>query len=67
MGGNVSEWIDLRSAVNGATTAGTRGGNWFFSRVAANVKKTPAKPWDRSFRANTIGLRCAVDAELVQP
>ena len=26
----------------------------------------PAKAWDRSFRANTIGFRCALDATQVR-
>ncbi len=66
MGGNVSEWVDLPADVAGAT-AGTRGGSWYFSRVLADVRRTPAKAWDRSFRANTIGFRCAVDATQVEP
>ena len=66
MGGNVSEWVELPEAIDGST-AGTRGGSWFFSRRAADVRDTPAKAWDRSFRANTIGFRCAVDAAQVRP
>lgn len=66
MGGNVSEWVDLPEAVDGSP-AGTRGGSWFFSRRAADIRDTPAKAWDRAFRANTIGFRCAVDAALVHP
>jgi tRNA A-37 threonylcarbamoyl transferase component Bud32 len=66
MGGNVAEWVDLPEPVDGSP-AGTRGGSWFFSRRAADVRNTPAKAFDRSFRANTIGLRCAVDASRVQP
>jgi hypothetical protein len=66
MGGNVAEWVDLPETVDGSP-AGTRGGSWFFSKRAADVRNTPAKAFDRSFRANTIGLRCAVDASRVQP
>jgi tRNA A-37 threonylcarbamoyl transferase component Bud32 len=66
MGGNVSEWIELPEAVEGST-AGTRGGSWFFTRRAADVRGTPAKAWEPSFRANTIGFRCAVDASQVRP
>ena len=66
MGGNVSEWVELPEASEGST-AGTRGGSWFFSRRAADVRDTPAKAWDRSFRANTIGFRCALDASQVRP
>jgi formylglycine-generating enzyme required for sulfatase activity len=66
MGGNVAEWVDLPEPVDGSP-AGTRGGSWFFSKRAADVRNTPAKAFDRSFRANTIGLRCAVDASRVQP
>jgi formylglycine-generating enzyme required for sulfatase activity len=66
MGGNVAEWVDLPEPVDGLP-AGTRGGSWFFTRRAADVRNTPAKAYDRSFRANTIGMRCAVDASRVQP
>ena len=66
MGGNVSEWVELADpAAN--SPAGTRGGSWYYSKAAADVKGTPAVAWNRSFRANTIGFRCAVDAAEVQP
>jgi hypothetical protein len=66
MGGNVSEWVELAAASGeGGSSAGTRGGNWYFTKRAADVRNTPGKPWDRSFREKTIGLRCAVSADLV--
>jgi hypothetical protein len=66
MGGNVSEWVELASpAPDGAREAGTRGGNWYFTKRAADVRNTPAKAWDRSFRERTIGFRCAIDADQV--
>lgn len=61
MGGNVSEWVDVVDGAGGPAAA-TRGGNWFYSRRAADVRNTPAKRYDRSLRTNTIGFRCAVDA-----
>jgi len=67
MGGNVSEWVELAADVEGAARAGTRGGNWYFTRKAADVRNTPGKAWDRKFRADTIGFRCAQDADLMQP
>jgi formylglycine-generating enzyme required for sulfatase activity/tRNA A-37 threonylcarbamoyl transferase component Bud32 len=67
MGGNVSEWVDLAAASGeGGSSAGTRGGNWYFTKRAADVRNTPGKTWDRSFRERTIGFRCAVDADQVQ-
>jgi tRNA A-37 threonylcarbamoyl transferase component Bud32 len=66
MGGNVSEWVDLAApSGEGGSTAGTRGGNWYFTKRAADVRNTPGKQWDRSFRETTIGFRCAVDADKV--
>ena len=65
MGGNVSEWVVVTS---GRTPhAATRGGNWFHSSAAADVRRVPAKVFDPSFRAPTIGFRCAVDGDAVQP
>ena len=67
MGGNVSEWVEVGAAPGVAAFVGTRGGNWFYGRRAADVTGTRAKKWDPSFRADTIGFRCAVDASKVQP
>jgi serine/threonine protein kinase len=67
MGGNVSEWVERPDAPAGEFAQGTRGGNWFYTRAAADVRNTPMKGYDRSFRAPTIGFRCAVDGEAVQP
>jgi formylglycine-generating enzyme required for sulfatase activity len=58
MGGNVSEWV----AVAGGG-AGVRGGNWFLTHAAAEVPGVPARTCARSFRARTIGFRCAADPE----
>jgi formylglycine-generating enzyme required for sulfatase activity len=67
MGGNVSEWVERPLAAPDESPAGIRGGNWFFSRVAATVRDVPSKPFDRSLRAATIGFRCALDAASVRP
>ncbi len=67
MGGNVSEWVDLRFVPAGERTTGVRGGNWSLSRLAADVRGTPTKRYDPSERWPTIGFRCAVDAENVIP
>jgi len=64
MGGNVSEWVDLPFARTGDASTGTRGGNWFYSRSAANVRRAPAKGYDRAHRSRTVGFRCAVDASV---
>jgi formylglycine-generating enzyme required for sulfatase activity len=67
MGGNVSEWVDLPFAREGDAKSGVRGGSFLFSRFGADIARVPTKPYDRSFRARTIGFRCAVDAEQVAP
>ena len=66
MGGNVSEWVQLQRVEVGEDETAVRGGNWFLSRIAADVRTVPAKRYDRSRRAATIGFRCAVDAERVR-
>jgi hypothetical protein len=66
MGGNVSEWVQLERVEEGERETAVRGGNWFLTRVAADVRTVPAKRYDRSRRAPTIGFRCAVDAERVR-
>jgi formylglycine-generating enzyme required for sulfatase activity len=65
MGGNASEWVDLKDVRPGESPAGLAGGNWFFSARAANVKDVRAKSYERSVRDKTMGFRCAVDADRV--
>ena len=66
MHGNVSEWVDVPATASDPAAAGTRGGNWHYSKRAADVTHTRVKLWDRGFRSDTIGFRTAVDAERVQ-
>lgn len=66
MGGNVSEWVDLPFAPAGEPRTGVRGGNFWMTRFAADVRRVPTMRYDRSFRAPTIGFRCAVDASQVR-
>lgn len=66
MGGNVSEWVDLPFAAKGDLRTGVRGGSWWMTRSAADVR-VPTKRYDPSFRERTIGFRCAVGAESVRP
>lgn len=65
MGGNVSEWVDLPFAREGEPRTGVRGGSFWTSRVGAETR-VPTKAYDPSFRARTIGFRCAVDASEVK-
>jgi hypothetical protein len=65
MGGNVSEWVDVPFAATGEPRTGVRGGNWWMTRFAADVRRVPTKRYDPSFRARTIGFRCAVDESAV--
>lgn len=63
MGGNASEWVSLPYAKAGEPATGVRGGSWWTTRAGADVRRVPAVPYDPSFRARTIGFRCAQDAE----
>ncbi|MCE9638485.1 MAG: protein kinase [Planctomycetes bacterium] len=65
MGGNVSEWVDLPFAKDGDPKTGVRGGSFWSSKFGADIAGVPTKPYDRSFRAKTIGFRCAIDASEV--
>ncbi len=67
MGGNASEWIVLEYQPEGEGTSGVRGGSYYFNKAAANIRDGAAKPYDRDFRAKTVGFRCAVDARDIKP
>ncbi len=67
MGGNVSEWVDLQRVPDGARTTGVRGGNWYLSPRASELRDTPALPYARSQRSDTIGFRTVCEGESVLP